>query len=79
MRTVPVIKIRQVVADDWRVWRGLRLNALSEAPQAFSSKLADWQGDGDTEGRWRSRLQMVAFNVVAERDRTPVGMVERGD
>jgi ribosomal protein S18 acetylase RimI-like enzyme len=75
MRTAPVIKIRQVVADDWRVWRGLRLNALSEAPQAFSSKLAEWQGDGDTEGRWRSRLQTVAFNVVADRDRTPVGMV----
>jgi ribosomal protein S18 acetylase RimI-like enzyme len=75
MRTAPVIRIRQVVADDWRVWRGLRLNALSQAPQAFASKLADWQGDGDTEGRWRSRLQTVAFNVVADRDRTAVGMV----
>jgi ribosomal protein S18 acetylase RimI-like enzyme len=75
MPNAPVIRIRQVVADDWRVWRGLRLNALSEAPRAFSSKLVDWQGEGDTEGRWRSRLQAVAFNVVAERDRTAVGMV----
>jgi ribosomal protein S18 acetylase RimI-like enzyme len=74
-RTAPVIRVRQVVADDWRVWRGLRQSALGEAPRAFSSKLADWQGEGDREERWRSRLQTVPFNVVADRDRTAVGMV----
>ncbi len=64
-----------MVADDWRVWRGLRLEALGESPQAFSSKLAEWQGDGDTEQRWRGRLQAVPLNVIADQDRTPVGMV----
>jgi ribosomal protein S18 acetylase RimI-like enzyme len=70
-----VIRTRQVVADDWRVWRGLRLDALGEAPHAFSSKLAEWQGEGDTEPRWRARLQSVPLNVIADRDRAPVGMV----
>ena len=70
-----MISIREVAADDWRVWRGLRLNALSEAPDAFASKLVEWQGAGDTEPRWRARLQSVAFNAIAEGDGTPVGMV----
>jgi len=48
---------------------------LGESPQAFSSKLAEWQGDGDTEQRWRGRLQAVPLNVIADQDRTPVGMV----
>jgi len=70
-----VIRTRQVVADDWRAWRGLRLSALGESPEAFSSTLAEWQGDGDSEQRWRTRLASVAFNVIADRDRTAVGMV----
>jgi ribosomal protein S18 acetylase RimI-like enzyme len=70
-----VIRIRQVVADDWRVWRGLRLDALGESPQAFSSTLAQWQGEGDTEQRWRGRLQSVPLNLIADQDRVAVGMV----
>jgi ribosomal protein S18 acetylase RimI-like enzyme len=56
-------------------WRKLRLDALSEAPAAFSSTLAQWQGEGDTEARWRARLSTVALNVVADLDGKPAGMV----
>jgi ribosomal protein S18 acetylase RimI-like enzyme len=47
--------------------------ALEEAPQAFGSKLADWSGAGDTEARWRGRLESVPANFVAYLDSSPVG------
>ena len=60
---------------DWKVWRELRLAALAEAPYAFGSRLADWQGDGDREERWRARLAIPgSYNVVAMLDGQPVGM-----
>ncbi len=69
------VDLREVGPDDWRVWRELRLAALAEAPYAFGSVLADWQGEGDREDRWRSRLGLPgSHNVVALRDGTPVGM-----
>jgi sugar/nucleoside kinase (ribokinase family)/ribosomal protein S18 acetylase RimI-like enzyme len=69
------IKLRRIGADDWRSWRTLRLEALAEAPYAFGSKLADWQGHGDTEARWRGRLSDVPLNIIAEwRDRAS-GMI----
>lgn len=61
--------------DDWALWRNLRLEALREAPRAFSSKLTDWQGQGDHESRWRARLSTVPFNVVSYLDRAAAGMV----
>jgi ribosomal protein S18 acetylase RimI-like enzyme len=53
----------------------VRLEALGQAPDAFSSKLADWQGEGDTESRWRTRLSAVPFNIVSYLDSTAAGMV----
>jgi len=70
-----VITLRRLSVDDWRLWRQLRLEALTEAPYAFSATLADWQGEGDTEERWRGRLSSVAFNLIADLDETPAGMV----
>lgn len=58
-----------------RSFRELRLEALREAPYGFGSKLDDWQGDGDTEQRWRQRLTDVPFNAVAYLCDLPVGMV----
>lgn len=69
-----VAEIRELTADDWRAWRALRLTALSEAPHAFGAKLADWQGDGDTEARWRARLTDRPFNVLASVDGRDAGM-----
>lgn len=70
-----MIELRALTPDDWRLWRELRLAALAEAPHAFGSTLADWQGDADREQRWRDRLQLPgSHNVVAFSDDQPVGM-----
>jgi ribosomal protein S18 acetylase RimI-like enzyme len=69
------ITIRRIGAEDWALWRQLRLKALEEAPYAFSARLADWQGEHDTEARWRQRLSDVPFNLVAEFQKTAAGMV----
>lgn len=69
------IDLRRVTDNDWRLWRRLRLAALEEAPYAFSQKLSDWTGTGDTERRWRARLTSVPFNGVAYLDALEVGIV----
>lgn len=66
--------VSQTTADEWRVWRELRLEALREAPYAFGSTLAEWQGGADTEGRWRRRLTDVPFNLIARLADTPAGI-----
>jgi ribosomal protein S18 acetylase RimI-like enzyme len=63
-------------SDDWRVWRSMRLAALTEAPEAFGSRLGDWI-DAD-ESRWRERLSIPgAIDLVAldSGAGSPVGMV----
>ena len=67
-------ELQVLTPDDWQVWRELRHRALGEAPYAFGSVLADWQGDGDREDRWRARLGDVAHNVVARVRGEAVGM-----
>ncbi|WP_406067437.1 GNAT family N-acetyltransferase [Micromonospora sp. NBC_01638] len=70
-----MIEMRVLTPDDWPTWRELRLAALTEAPEAFGSRLADWQGDGDREQRWRDRLAIAgSHNLVAVLDGRPVGM-----
>ncbi|TDC37408.1 GNAT family N-acetyltransferase [Micromonospora sp. 15K316] len=70
-----MIETLVLTEDDWKVWRDLRLAALTEAPYAFGSQLAQWQGDGDREERWRGRLAIAgSYNVVATLDGQPVGM-----
>jgi ribosomal protein S18 acetylase RimI-like enzyme len=69
-----VAEIRVLTADDWRAWRALRLVALEEAPQAFGARLAEWQGEGDTEQRWRQRLVDLPFNVIASVGGREAGM-----
>jgi ribosomal protein S18 acetylase RimI-like enzyme len=67
------VELREIGPDAWQTWRSVRLDALREAPDAFSSRLAHWQGAGDAEARWRGRLEAVPFNVVAFLDARPVG------
>lgn len=70
-----VIELRALSVEDWRLWRALRLAALADAPDAFGSRLADWQGEADREERWRSRLAIPqSHNIIAEADGHPVGM-----
>jgi ribosomal protein S18 acetylase RimI-like enzyme len=70
------LHLRTLSTDDWQLWRALRLEALAESPSAFGSTLAQWSGSGDTELRWRARLEMdAAHNVIALLDAAPVGML----
>ncbi|XVV15504.1 N-acetyltransferase family protein [Actinoplanes sp. CA-131856] len=70
-----MIEVRVLTDDDWALWRELRLCALTEAPYAFGSRLADWQGDGDREERWRARLAVPgSYNLVASVDGKAAGM-----
>ena len=70
-----MIGFRELGADDWRSWRSMRRSARADAPEAFGSTLAEWSGSGDTEERWRTRLDAIAYHVVAELDGHMVGMV----
>jgi GNAT superfamily N-acetyltransferase len=63
-----MIDVQVLTSGDWRVWRSLRLEALAEAPSAFGSKLADWQGDNDREERWRQRLESTPYNLAVAVD-----------
>ena len=70
-----MIELRTLQSDDWPLWRELRMAALAEAPHAFGSTLAQWQGSGDREERWRGRLTIPgARDLVAFLDGRPVGM-----
>ena len=71
-----VLELRTLGPDDWPLWRELRLEALADAPQAFGSTLAQWQGSGDLEERWRSRLSIPgASDFVVLLDGAAAGMV----
>jgi len=71
------IELHVVSADDWRVWRSMRLAALAEAPGAFGSRLAEWADA--PEDRWRGRLlipgaiDLLAVHVEGT-GTAPVGM-----
>ncbi|MBM7442714.1 GNAT family N-acetyltransferase [Streptomyces sp. HB132] len=70
-----MLEVRTLEPDDWPIWRELRQAALAEAPYAFGSTLAQWQGPGDHEGRWRSRLEIPgAHHAIAVVDGRPAGM-----
>ncbi|KAL2135759.1 hypothetical protein VTI74DRAFT_7129 [Chaetomium olivicolor] len=70
-----MIEITVLRPDDWPLWRELRLRALAEAPYAFGAALADWQGNGDREQRWRARLEIPGSrNIIAHLGGSPVGM-----
>jgi ribosomal protein S18 acetylase RimI-like enzyme len=70
-----MIDVVKVTPEDWRKWREARLAALAESPDAFASTLAGWSGAGDTEQRWRARLEDVALNLLVTRDGEVAGMV----
>jgi len=64
--------IRRVQPDEWQVYRQVRLTALAEAPDAFSSTLEHEQAFG--EDIWRSRLgSPAAATFIAWRDGEPTG------
>jgi ribosomal protein S18 acetylase RimI-like enzyme len=68
-----MLNLRVIGTQEWVDWRSLRLAALEEAPQAFTSKLADWQAAD--EERWFDRLTDVGLNMIADLDGRPAGMI----
>ena len=69
--------VRRFAANEWRVYRALRLHALRDAPDAFGSTLAREEAFPDDE--WVQRLAKGAdspmdFPIVAEDDSRPVGL-----
>ncbi len=46
--------VREVAAADWQVLRGIRLEALREAPEAFGSTFAREAGFGEAD--WQRRI-----------------------
>lgn len=67
-------ELRRVTDEAWQLWRDVRLRALADAPYAFGSTLAYWQG-ADLEQRWRDRLTDVPLNVVAVAGDSPIAQV----
>lgn len=70
------IELRTISADGWRAWRSVRLTALSDAPDAFGSRLHEWADA--PEVRWRERLSIPgAIDLLAfdSDGNVPVGMV----
>jgi len=70
-----MIQSRLLGPEDWRLWRELRIAALTDSPAAFRAGLADWIGLDDTEERWRGLLASRPLNVVFSLDGEPVGTV----
>lgn len=66
-------ELRVLTVEDWARWREVRLQALAEAPHAFRTTFAAWQHA--TEAQWRQRLTEVEYNLIAELDGRPAGML----
>jgi GNAT superfamily N-acetyltransferase len=69
--------IRTLTADEWRVYKDLRLRALADAPDAFGRTLAEEEGCLDAE--WSRRLAAGADSrwnlpVVAQIRGEPIGL-----
>jgi GNAT superfamily N-acetyltransferase len=70
--------MRRLTADDWQIWRDMRLAALSESPRAFASSLAKEQEY--TQREWRDWLADArGLKAVAEDGAGLVGAWEPDD
>jgi ribosomal protein S18 acetylase RimI-like enzyme len=67
--------IHDITEDDWRLLRAIRLRALQDAPNAFTSNYGDEAGHD--ERRWRERLRSNLW-LLAFQDGTaapPIGVI----
>jgi ribosomal protein S18 acetylase RimI-like enzyme len=69
------ITVRHLGEDEWKDYRAVRLEALSESPEAFVATVDE--EEAFDEAHWRSRMQRSA-RLVAERDGAAVGVVSVG-
>ncbi|MET7639155.1 GNAT family N-acetyltransferase [Streptomyces sp. NPDC005438] len=69
-----MVSLRVISGDSWPLWRDLRLAALTDSPESFVARLADWDEGG--EEQWRERLETPGtYNVAALQGDRAVGMV----
>jgi ribosomal protein S18 acetylase RimI-like enzyme len=69
--------IRTFASHEWRTYRDLRLRALADSPNAFTSTLV--QEEGRTDDEWSSRLQSGVGSrwdlpLLAELGNEPIGL-----
>jgi ribosomal protein S18 acetylase RimI-like enzyme len=69
--------VRRLAAVDWPLYRYLRMRALAEAPDAFSSTLAEAlpRGDADWQLRLAAADPSLDLPLVAYVDRVAAGLV----
>lgn len=68
-----MIEVRRIGAEDWAIWRELRLRALADAPEAFGTTLEEVLGR-DTEEHWRAGVTAPMVPFLVEADGAPAGM-----
>jgi GNAT superfamily N-acetyltransferase len=69
--------IRELRADEWMIWKHLRLQALADAPDAFGDTI-DAARQRSDEAWQESILANGASLFIAEYGAEPVGMVRVG-
>lgn len=70
------VDVRPLGEEDWQEFRAIRLEALSESPEAFAAKLTE--EEGYPEEFWKLRLQR-STRLVAETGSDKVGVVSIGE
>jgi ribosomal protein S18 acetylase RimI-like enzyme len=70
----PTCVVRGLTEDDWEVLRRIRLMALTDAPAAFETLLADAAAWSDQRWRERARGSATSRLFMAYRDDHPAGM-----
>ena len=69
------ITVRVLEESEWALYRDVRLRALAESPESFTTNLAD-EADRD-EQFWRERITR-SHRLLAERGSVPQGIVSLG-
>lgn len=65
--------IERIGPADWEKFRAVRLTSLSESPEAFGSRYADWVAA--PAEHWQSRLTQVPLTLLAQEALQVVGVV----
>lgn len=66
------ITVRALLEDQWSEYRSIRLAALKESPEAFSSSYAE---ESDRDEPWWRACMLRAHRLLAEREGVPIGVV----